>query len=57
MGKGVLKAVSNINDIIAPMVMGMDPTKQVRFGLSISENEISHHHLLNEVGYPRIGTS
>mmetsp|Transcript_50331 Transcript_50331/g.114244 ORF Transcript_50331/g.114244 Transcript_50331/m.114244 type:complete len:475 (+) Transcript_50331:60-1484(+) len=28
MGKGVLKAVANVNDIIAPMVIGMDPTKQ-----------------------------
>jgi enolase len=28
LGKGVLKAVSNVNDIIAPKVIGMDPTKQ-----------------------------
>ncbi len=27
-GKGVLKAVSNVNDIIAPRVIGMDPTHQ-----------------------------
>jgi len=28
LGKGVLKAVSNINDIIAPALVGKDPTKQ-----------------------------
>ena len=28
MGKGVLKAVSNVNDVIGPMIKGMDPTKQ-----------------------------
>ena len=28
MGKGVLKAVSNVNDIIAPAVLGMDVTDQ-----------------------------
>ena len=28
MGKGVLKAVENVNKRIAPMVLGMDPTKQ-----------------------------
>ncbi|MFA6064230.1 MAG: phosphopyruvate hydratase [archaeon] len=28
MGKGVLKAVENVNKKIAPLVMGMDPTKQ-----------------------------
>jgi len=28
MGKGTLKAVDNINNIIAPKVVGMDPTKQ-----------------------------
>jgi enolase len=27
-GKGVLKAVSNVNDVIAPRVIGMDPTRQ-----------------------------
>lgn len=29
MGKGVLTAVKNVNDIIAPALLGMDPTKQV----------------------------
>ena len=29
MGKGCLQAVANVNDIIAPMIMGMDPTQQV----------------------------
>ncbi|MBW8015946.1 MAG: phosphopyruvate hydratase [Planctomycetes bacterium] len=28
MGKGVLKAVSNVNDVIAPEVLGMDATSQ-----------------------------
>jgi enolase len=28
MGKGVLKAVSNVNDIIAPALVGKDPVKQ-----------------------------
>ena len=28
MGKGVLKAVANVNEKIAPALMGMDPTKQ-----------------------------
>eukprot|EP00004_Rigifila_ramosa_P000265 TRINITY_DN102_c0_g1_i1.p2 TRINITY_DN102_c0_g1~~TRINITY_DN102_c0_g1_i1.p2 ORF type:complete len:448 (-),score=124.52 TRINITY_DN102_c0_g1_i1:71-1381(-) len=28
MGKGVLKAVENVNTIIAPKLIGMDPTKQ-----------------------------
>jgi enolase len=27
-GKGVLKAAANVNDVIAPKVMGMDPSKQ-----------------------------
>lgn len=29
MGKGVLTAVKNVNEIIAPALIGMDPTKQV----------------------------
>jgi enolase len=29
-GKGVLKAVANVNDIIAPKVIGMDPSEQAR---------------------------
>ena len=28
MGKSVLKAVANVNDHIAPAVIGLDPTKQ-----------------------------
>ncbi len=27
-GKGVLNAVKNVNEILGPMVIGMDPTKQ-----------------------------
>ena len=29
MGKGVLTAVKNVNELIAPALIGMDPTKQV----------------------------
>ena len=29
MGKGVLTAVKNVNELIAPALLGMDPTKQV----------------------------
>ena len=29
LGKGVLKAVANVNDVIAPVVIGMDATNQV----------------------------
>ena len=28
LGKGVLGAVSNVNDVLAPAVMGLDPTNQ-----------------------------
>jgi len=28
MGKGVMKAVTNVNDLIAPKLIGMDPTDQ-----------------------------
>ena len=28
LGKGCLKAVANINDVIAPKLLGLDPTKQ-----------------------------
>ncbi len=31
MGKGVLTAVANVNDIIAPALVGMDPKEQVGF--------------------------
>lgn len=27
-GKGVLNAVKNVNEVLGPMVVGMDPTKQ-----------------------------
>lgn len=27
-GKGVLKAVKNVNEVLGPMVVGMDPTEQ-----------------------------
>lgn len=38
MGKGVLKAVKNVNEIIAPKVIGMDPTDQK--GIDTLMNEI-----------------
>ncbi len=28
LGKGVLKAVANVNDVLGPAVIGMDPTDQ-----------------------------
>jgi enolase len=28
MGKGVLKAVANVNNVLGPMLKGMDPTQQ-----------------------------
>jgi enolase len=34
-GKGVLKAVANVNDKIAPMVVGKDPTKQQEIDQSL----------------------
>jgi enolase len=37
MGKGVLKAMSNINDIIAPKVVGMDPTDQAAIDAAMNE--------------------
>lgn len=30
MGKGVLKAVGNVNSKIAPALLGMDPTQQAK---------------------------
>jgi len=38
MGKGVLTAVKNVNDIIAPKLIGMDPTDQT--GIDGAMNEI-----------------
>jgi enolase len=37
MGKGVLKAMSNINDVIAPKVVGMDPTDQAAIDAAMNE--------------------
>lgn len=31
MGKAVLNAVKNVNELIAPALLGMDPTKQAGF--------------------------
>lgn len=28
MGKGVLQAVKNVNEVLGPLLAGMDPTKQ-----------------------------
>ena len=36
MGKGVLKAVANVNDVIAPMLIGKDPTAQVSACVCVS---------------------
>lgn len=37
MGKGVLKAVANVNDKIAPAIMGMDPTQQAKIDRTMME--------------------
>ena len=34
-GKGVLKAVANVNDVIAPELVGMDPAKQAEIDLKM----------------------
>jgi enolase len=36
-GKGVLKAVSNVNKIIAPKIIGMDPSRQVEIDRTMIE--------------------
>lgn len=36
-GKGVLKAISNVNKIIAPKVIGMDPSRQVEIDRTMIE--------------------
>ncbi len=36
-GKGVLKAVANVNDIIAPKITGMDPSRQVEIDRTMIE--------------------
>jgi enolase len=36
-GKGVLKAVANVNDIIAPEIIGMDPSRQVEIDHTMIE--------------------
>ncbi|MCX7799284.1 MAG: phosphopyruvate hydratase [Fimbriimonadales bacterium] len=37
LGKGVLQAVRNVNEVIAPKVVGMDPTKQTELDLLMIE--------------------
>jgi enolase len=37
MGKGVLKAVANVNEKIAPAIMGMDPTQQAKIDRTMME--------------------
>lgn len=37
MGKGVLRAVDNVNKIIAPALIGMDPTKQAEIDKKMVE--------------------
>ena len=36
-GKGVRRAVANVNDVIAPQLVGRDPTRQVEFDLTMIE--------------------
>lgn len=40
-GKGVLKAVANVNDVLGPMVCGMDPTKQQDLD-DVSHDRVQH---------------
>jgi len=35
LGKGVLQAVRNVNEVIAPKIVGMDPTKQTEIDLTM----------------------
>lgn len=49
MGKGVLKAVANVNDKIAPALIGMDPTQQgkidkVMLELDKTDNKVCNQH-------------
>ena len=36
-GKGVRRAVANVNDVIAPQLVGRDPTRQAEFDLTMIE--------------------
>ena len=52
MGKGVLKAVANVNDKIAPAIMGMDPTQQAKIDKTMmevdkTENKVCIKNILN----------
>jgi hypothetical protein len=49
MGKGVLKAVANVNDKIAPALIGMDPTQQAKIDkvmleLDKTDNKVCNQH-------------
>jgi enolase len=37
MGKGVSQAVKNVNDIIGPAILGMDPTDQKKIDMKMIE--------------------
>jgi len=37
LGKGVLQAVRNVNEVIAPKIVGMDPTKQTEIDLTMND--------------------
>jgi hypothetical protein len=49
MGKGVLKAVANVNEKIAPALIGMDPTQQAKIDkvmleLDKTDNKVCNQH-------------
>ncbi len=48
MGKGVLKAVANVNDKIAPAIMGMDPTQQAKIDKTMMEVDKTENKVCTE---------
>ena len=45
MGKGVLKAVDNINNLIAPSLLGQDPSNQESIDQQLIELDLSLIHI------------
>ena len=66
MGKGVLKAVANVNEKIAPAIMGMDPTQQAKIDRTMmevdkTENKVNDMRFIFSIElssvYSRVNTS
>lgn len=49
MGKGVLKAVANVNDKIAPAIMGMDPTQQGKIDKTMMEVDKTENKVCTKI--------